>query len=121
MSTIGTTRTDALINRDSEVAEVKFASISEATAANNELVAAVAGKKIRVIGLNFVCTGANTITFKSATDAISGAMGFDANSGLGGLYAPTGLMETAVGEALNMTQSAATQVSGFLSYIEVTP
>jgi hypothetical protein len=97
----------------------QYALISESTAATNDLVAAVTGKKIRVLSyvLN-AAGGANTITFKSASTAISGAMDVGDNVSLVADCA-SGLFETAKGEALNLTQSGATLVAGHLTYVLV--
>lgn len=97
----------------------KFAVVSESTAADNEIVALVGGKKIRVLSLSVVCAAANTLTWKSSTaGAISGAMSFAANGGYT-LSSDYGLFETTAGEALQLGQSGATQVSGHVSYVEV--
>lgn len=98
----------------------RFAVISENTIADNELVAAVSGKKIRV--LHYIVNaagGANTITFKSASTAISGAIDVGDNVTISAQCEPYGVLETAAGEALNMGQSAATLVAGHLVYVLV--
>ncbi len=88
--------------------EVKRAVISENTAANNEIVAAVTGKRIVVSDVTVVCTVANALTWKSAATALGGM----AHS------SEYGLFETAAGEALNLTQDGTDQVSGYVVYIE---
>jgi hypothetical protein len=98
---------------------VKFASISAASSGDNTLVAAVAGKKIRV--LNYVLVVASTVVarFESGAGgtALSGQMTLTA--GVASSYAPTGLFETAASELLNLELGGAVQVSGHMSYIEV--
>jgi hypothetical protein len=100
--------------------EVKHAVISQNTAARNQIVAAVTGKRIVVLNYTVVATGAVAITWESGTTALSGVMSFAAN---GGASAPgTGespVLTTARGEALNITSSGAVQISGHLTYIEV--
>lgn len=97
----------------------KFAVISESTLANNEIVAAVADKKIRVLAYTLIANGDLTVTWKSAATALSGAMPLTQYSGLTPPYCKLGHFETATGEALNLDMSAAVQVSGHLVYVEV--
>ncbi len=97
---------------------VKQAVISENTIANNEIVAAVAGKSIRLISLMMTVDGAVDIQWKSATAARSGLMEF-ADSGGMTAESQTGLLWTAIGAALNLDQSTTAQVSGTITYIEV--
>lgn len=102
--------------------ERKRAVISENTAANNELVAAVSGKKICVLEALIIAIGLNTITLKSATTAVTGPVTVGATGGFRIGPAPwpgDHAIETAAGEALNMTQSAATRVSGYVVYYEL--
>lgn len=99
--------------------QVKYAFANPASAADNEVVAAVTGKKIRVlsavVGPNAVANGA---TFKSATSAIDGLR----TIAIGGIYAlpyhPNGWFETVAGQALNLGLSAAQACSVLVSYIE---
>lgn len=98
---------------------VLFAVINESTAATNEIVAAVTGKKIRVMSYAIVCGGgANTVTWVSGSTNISGPMGF-ASLGGASVDQTYGCFETASGEALNLTQSAAVAVGGHVAYILV--
>ena len=97
--------------------DVLFASYSETTAARNEIVAAVAGKKIRVLSWTLnAADGENDVTWESATTALSGALEI-ANNATAGASFGGGLFETAAGAALNTTQSAATLVAGHITYV----
>lgn len=88
-----------------------------AAAATAELVAAAGtGKKIRILSLKVVSTAANTVTFKSATTAISGADDLAANGGYVLPYDEIGWFETAANEALNVTLSAASKVAITMRY-----
>ena len=100
---------------------VKRAVIHANTSGNNTIVAAVSGKKIRVIQLVLVVAGAMTVRFESAADgtALTGQMAFAANGGMAPPFTPPGYFETASGELLNLELSAATYVDGWLLYIEV--
>lgn len=92
-----------------------------ATAAANELVAAVATTKFRVLSVHLHATGgANTATFKSATTAISGAWDILSDTSLLLPYNPEGWFETVAGEALNLTLSAATAVAVTMTYVAIT-
>jgi hypothetical protein len=102
-----------------EALTVAFAVISCAAIADNQIVAANATRKIRVLAYHLHSTSANILTWKSATTAKSGAMALPANGQLQPSYCPFGLFETAVNQALNLACSAATQVSGAITYVLV--
>jgi hypothetical protein len=102
-------------------AEVKRAVISASASGSNQIVAAVSGKKIVVLGYTIVAAGAVTAQWKSGSTNISGAMSLAAN---GGAAVPTvdneiGCMETAADAALNLNLGGAVSVAGHLTYIEV--
>ncbi len=98
--------------------EVLFATISGATSGNNEVVAAVATRKIRVIGFFLVAITAVTVRFESSAggDALTGVMSMGATGVLSATN-PLGLFETVAGENLNMELGAAVQVSGAVAYV----
>ena len=82
---------------------VKRAIINESTAASNEIVPAVAGKKIVAIGVTFIVDAATDLTWQSGATAISGPIGFSAaGDGMTDHDADVGLFETEPGEALNL-------------------
>jgi hypothetical protein len=84
-----------------------FAFIDATTGANREIVAAVAGAKIRVLSysLSGPAGGAATATFKSANTAISPLLSLGAN-GWAAENDNNGLFQTASAEALNINTSA---------------
>jgi hypothetical protein len=84
-------------------------------AETGEVAPAVAGRQIMVVSYVFVADAATTVTFKSATTAISGAMTLDANGGVAVSESSDGLMWTEPGEALNITNSAG-NINGHLTY-----
>ena len=94
---------------------VEYVAIS-AGAATQELCPAIPGRQIEVLSYVFICDDASTVTFKSGTTAISGAF---AMATYGGVSSPTGtdeaLMITAVGEALNITNSNG-NIAGHVTY-----
>lgn len=99
---------------------LKYFVINVVTATTPELVAAVPGKHICVVNYTLVIKGATVVTFKSAANPISGPL----DPGAAAVVDASGVPEspcfqTALGEALNLTNSAAVQVSGHGTYIEV--
>lgn len=111
--------TDALMNGTTALTP-QFASISCAAAGDNTILAAVAGKTIRVLEYVLNVAGAVTVKFTSgaAGTALSGAMALAANGGIGGAFCPVGLFQAlAPNTALVLNLSAAVQVSGHLVYV----
>ena len=102
--------------------EVKKVAIAASGSGDNTIVAAVTGKKIRVVSLFFICGGTVNVRFESGAGgtALTGVMPFIAQTGMvlpmneDGWFA-----DTAAGALLNMELSAAVSVAGSLSYIEV--
>ena len=99
----------------------KFKVIDHAATPDNEIVALVASKKIRVLQYALICAGAVTVRFESSTGgtALTGQMQLAANAGISSAYSPVGLFETVAGENLNMELSGATSCDGHLVYVEV--
>lgn len=96
--------------------------IDGATSGDNELVAAVAGKKIRVLAMFAVMTGtAVTIRFESGAGgtALTGQMQPSQGGGFVLPFNPIGWFETAAGQALNMELGGAQSVDGVFNYILV--
>jgi len=61
-----------------------------------------------------------TVKFQSgASTDLTGAMTIKAGGGFTSGYDPTGHFETISGEKLNLVLGTATQVSGWIKYIEV--
>jgi hypothetical protein len=105
-----------------EMATVKYAVIDEATSGNNTLVAAVTGKKIRVLNYVMVSGGTVTTRFESGAGgtALSGQMTMflTVSNPMSISCGSVGCFETAAGELLNLELSAAQSVDGHLAYIE---
>ena len=102
--------------------EIQYAAVAAATLGDNTLVAAVAGKRIRVHSLVLLASGgANTVRLESAAGgtALTGQMDIIDNGQLVLPHNPAGWCETAAGELLNLELSAATAVAGLLTYSEV--
>lgn len=100
----------------------KFAIIDGATSGDNTIVAAVTGKKIRVLAAFFTMTGtAVTIRFESGAGgtALTGQMGPAAGQTIVLPFNPLGWFETAAATLLNMELSGAQSVDGAIIYVEV--
>jgi hypothetical protein len=99
----------------------QYAAIDTAVLGNTTLVAAVSGRKIRVVGFIIVADGTVSITFQSGAGgtALTGAMPMAANTHIHGGHNSAGWFETAEGALLNLNLSAAVGVRGALVYIIV--
>lgn len=98
---------------------VLFATVAASQSGDNTIIAAVTGKKIRVLGYMLVGAGAVDVFFQSgaAGDVISGTMAIAAAGGT--IAAPPsglGYFETDKSELLNLNLSGAIAVSGHLTY-----
>lgn len=100
----------------------KFASISVNSTGDNTAVAAVSGKKIRVLALEGVATGAVTLAVKSDTGgsavALTGAHSLAANQSLVLPFSHAGWFETEAGKALNLSLGGNVAFQGSLVYQE---
>ena len=98
------------------------AVVDTAASGNVTVVAGVTGKRIAVYGYTIVngATTAQTVQFKSGTTVLSGAMSL--SQAAGPLVVQAGpssgplFVTVATGDALIITTSAATQVSGHVGY-----
>lgn len=91
--------------------------INIASATTTPLVAADPTRKIKVVGIVLYSSGTNTVTLKRGTTALCGQFDLIANSGFTmNIGENTPIMETAVNEALNITTTSATQLSGVVIY-----
>ena len=112
-------RTDVLMN-DETALTPKFAVITASATGATAVVAAVSGKKIRVIAWDVVANDAVNFKWQSASTDKTGLY-YMAGQG-GGVarsYNPAGYFETAATEALNINLSTAVAVGGSLVYVEV--
>ena len=104
-----------------EIQLVKRAAIDAASSGDNTLVAAVSGKKIRVLALFATMTGtAVTIRFEDGAGgtALTGQMGPTAGQTIVLPFNPVGWFETSAAALLNMELGGAQSVDGALVYIE---
>jgi hypothetical protein len=106
----------AVITKDG-LTEVKRAFATGATVATQTLVAAVSGKKIRVLQYLITTVDGLNLTFKSGSTSISANI---AATGAMSPYCPHGFFETAAGEALGFAIDAAESTSVHVVYVETT-
>lgn len=112
--------TDAIVDGGS-VLTPKFAAIAASSSGNNTLVAAVTGKKIRVLALYLVANGDVNAKFQSAASGtdLTGLAYLVANAGFVLPFNPLGWFETTAAALLNLNLSGAVAVGGALTYVEV--
>lgn len=101
------------------VTPVKTVISNPSTATTTELVAAVAGKKYRVVSAAIVTTAANSVNLESGTTDITPVYPLGANGGLVLPFNEHGWCETAAGSALQVTTSAATACGVLVQYVEI--
>jgi regulator of RNase E activity RraA len=100
----------------------KFAVVDAASSGDNTLVAAVTGKKIRVLAGMLTMTGtAVTVRFESGAGgtALTGQMTPTQGSTITLPYCPVGHFETAAAALLNLELGGAQSVDGYIVYCEV--
>lgn len=97
----------------------KFAVISASASGNTPVVAAVVGRRIRVLRWSVSSNGAVNVKFQRATTDITGLYYLTQFAGVGGGYCPVGHFETGWAEALNINLSASVAVGGVCTYVEV--
>lgn len=101
---------------------IKRASFTIGTATTTTIVAAVTGRKIRVLAAAWTMratSGNQLATWKSGTDAIAYAESTTLTVPVVLPHVKNGWFETADGAALNLTTSTAGNVSGVITYVEV--
>ena len=99
----------------------KYVSISANTSGDNTILAAVTGKKIRILSLVIVSAGTVNIRLESGAGgtALTGVMPLVVNNSLVWPLNQYGYTETAAATLLNLELSAGVAVTGCLTYIEV--
>jgi len=97
--------------------EYKFAAISGNTDGFTA-VAAVTGKRIRVIAISLSASGAGTITLKSNTTVL-GTIVYKTADPTYVAKADEGLVQTAAGEGLKIGNASTLTVSGYVTYVEI--
>ncbi|HEX8266970.1 MAG TPA: hypothetical protein VF596_16330 [Pyrinomonadaceae bacterium] len=117
---VGTASEETLLAIKSQLTPTElYAPIDVASSGDNTLVAAVSGRRIKVLDYTFVCSGTVNAKFRSNSTDLTGAMAFVANSGIAsakGSISQGAILATQSGEALKLNLSSAVQVSGHLTY-----
>ena len=110
---------DRIWSPSGELLNVQYAPIDASASGNTTVVAAVAGKSIYIISMEFLCTGAVTVEWQSNAGGtvICKGQSFPANGGKVLPFNPGGWGATAIGQLLNVNLSAAVQVSGSIQYV----
>lgn len=98
--------------------EIQFARVNASTDGDNTVVAAVAAKKIRVLGYNLTSRTAGLLTVKSSTTSTLAELDLVADTPVpyGG---PAPAFETVAGELLNFNVAATVDVVGHITYVLV--
>jgi hypothetical protein len=89
------------------------------SAASLDLVAAVSGKRIRLIALVLATSGAGTVVFNSASTEQGRVTFKAADPSLVLPNNPDGWIETAAGEKLNIGNAGTLTITGFAVYVEI--
>ena len=102
-------------------ADAKFSVINATASGQNEVVAAVTGKRIRVVSYALTVSAAAIVQFRDgATTVIAGGFDLAANGGISFAGLPAApAFQTSSGVALNINLSATVNARGHLCYIEV--
>jgi hypothetical protein len=110
-----------VVDVEGKLYEVKRAFENVAASdTDEEIVAAVSGKKIRVLAVVAVAGGtATNLTFNSASAAISPLLANGTNGGEVLPYNPHGWFQTVAGEALTVTTGAGSTTGILILYIEI--
>lgn len=97
---------------------IQHGIIDAATSGDNTLLAAVAGRRIKVHSYVLVGGGSVTARFESGAGgtALSGQMTLAAGSVISASHNPAGWFETGVNTLLNLELSGATTVDGHFTY-----
>ena len=100
---------------------IKQAFANATASGNTQVVAAVSGRKIRVLWVLVGNSGTAVVdvNFQSSTSAITATQPLAVDGGFMANCQPSWFCETVAGEALNVNLSAAGAVAVTLGYIEV--
>lgn len=102
--------------------EIKFARVNATADGDNAVIAAVAGKRIRVIGYaltNKTTAGTVALQDTAGTPVVHAELNFALNGPVaydGGLSAPA--FETAVGTGVGISNGTGVDTLGHITYIE---
>lgn len=100
--------------------ETKFAKFGTSSSGNTSVVAAVTGKKIRVLSLTMMAGGTTAVKFTDGAGGtdLTGAFPLIAQAGLSASHL-NGLFETTAATALVLNNGSAQSIQGMLTYVEL--
>ena len=98
---------------------LKTGFANPAALGSSAVIAAVPGKRIKVVGMVVISTLANNVNFLSAATSISATFPLAATGGFILPYNNAGWAKTAVGEALNVNMTVATPTGVHVLYEEI--
>lgn len=107
------------IPRSGNAGNAIFGAFNDSASGDTTLVAAVAGRKIRVVALTAVTTLANSVHFRSNATPITATFPLAANGGVVLPVNELGWFETAIGEALAVNMTVATATGLQIVYVMV--
>lgn len=110
---------DRIWSPNGELLNVQYAPINASALGNTTVVAAIPGKSIYIISMEFLVAGDVTVEWQSGTGGtvISKGQAFPANGGKVLPFNPGGWGATASGALLNINLSAAVQVAGSIQFV----
>lgn len=99
---------------------IRYAIIDHNTSGDNTVIAAVAGKSLKVLSYSMTATGSVTARWESGAGgtALSGQMTMATGVPIVCNGAPYGCFQTGVGALLNLELSGAVSVDGHITYVE---
>jgi hypothetical protein len=92
-------------------------NVNTSASGNTTLVAAAAGKIVRVMGYAFNAAGTVNVKLTDGSTDAMGPLAMAVNNTVESGFNPNGWYDTAVGNALSINLSANIQVSGHVSYV----
>lgn len=108
------------LGRHDQASVIKEAIINASASGQQNVIAAVSGKSIRLISAVLSVSAQVNVQWKSGGGGnLSGLMYCEMRGGAAWQFNPHGWFQTAVGEALAISLSAAVPVGGTIQYIEV--
>lgn len=108
------------INIHHDDADLLSAAINFSSAAQNQIIAGVAGSIIRVYKIFFIVSAPTLVTFQDGSNNFSGAMNFSANEGIVLDFDTKPWFTMSIGNAFNITQTANASVAGTAYYTVTT-
>ena len=89
-----------------------------ATSGTTEIVGLVAGEAIQVLSLVITTDASVNIKFQSDSTDLTGLFYLSSRGGFAYAHEPFGMLQTAVGEKLNLNQSGSANIGGSIVYVQ---